>query len=505
MTTPYDHARAGKQDEGDMIDIEPVAEGIEWNPEVGPGGQVSFADGGAGWTESALDSAALADMQAFRDLKTKRKKQRKKRIIAAVCSVLALAVLAAGGVAWYMADQASRAVDDFALQTAFVERGTFTDTVSASGSLKPVASVSATPEIDGNIGEVYVSEGDTVSEGDALYTIVNDDLDKAVAQAQQGIDEAYNGIAQAQNAVNDAYRAKSSGEQQAASQAKALADAKAAGVEGAADMGEPVFDAASADAAIRQAELALNSANLALQSAQTTYDEAVARAAKRTVTASISGSIIAVNIEPGEALGAAAGSSTTPVQIADLSQMTVSIAVSEVDILKVSTDQPATATFTAAPDLELPAQVMRIATAAIGSGNSQDMYGSYGGAVTYGVDLLIDEPDPRLKPGMTAKATIVTTTIENTLLVPISALQSGGTGPNAVLVVTDSETMDTKLVEVEVLASDGMMAAVKASALSEGDMIVAGGSMGGSMDGGMNGGMSGGVVAEPAGVEVMVG
>ncbi len=211
-----------------------------------------------------------------------------------------------------------------------------------------MASVSATPEVDGIVGEVFVAVGDAVEEGQTLFTVVNDDLDKAVNQAAQGIEEAKNGVAQAQNAVNDAYHAKSAGQQAAAqAQAQAQAAAAAAAEAGAAEsFGEQAsFDEASADSSIRQAELALSNANLALQNAQTAYDEAVARAAKRTVTASIAGSVVAVNIEPGKALGAAGTSTTSPVQIADLSQMTVSINVSEIDILKVSADQTAEVSF----------------------------------------------------------------------------------------------------------------------------------------------------------------
>ncbi|WP_302547025.1 efflux RND transporter periplasmic adaptor subunit [Gordonibacter pamelaeae] len=440
-------------------------------------------------TADLVDAEALADMQAFNDLKARRKKQKRKKIIIGAVSAVAVLAVAGGAFAWCTADQAAKALQDRAPQTAFVEQGTFTETVSASGNLQPVASVSATPEVDGIVGEVLVSEGDAVAEGQTLFTVVNDELDKAVKQAAQGIEEARNGVAQAQNAVNDAYHAKSAGQQaaaeaQAQAQAAAAAASEAATAGGSADAtagqaaGSPAsFDEASADSAIRSAELGLSNANLALRNAQSAYDEAVARAAKRTVTASIAGSVVAVNIEPGKALGAAAGAATSPVQIADLSQMTVSINVNEIDILKITADQTAEVTFTAAPDLTLPATVVSIATTSAGSGDASGgaLYGgSMGGAVTYAVKLLIAEPDPRLKPGMTAKATITTTTIDNALMVPISAVQSDGAGGSFVMVVTDPETQDVAQRKVEVVASDGLTSVVK-GALKPGDQVVAGG------------------------------
>lgn len=457
-----------------------------------------------------VDAEALADMRAFNDLKAKRKKQRKRKIIIGAVSAVAVLAVAGGAFAWYSADQAAKALENMAPQTAFVEQGTFVETVSASGNLQPVASVSATPEVDGIVGEVLVAEGDAVAEGQTLFTVVNDELDKAVNQAAQGIEEAKNGVAQAQNAVNDAYHAKSAGQQAAANaQAQAQAAAAAAKEAGAAtpasDASGASFDEAGADSAIRNAELALSSANLALQNAQSAYDEAVARAAKRTVTASIAGSVVAVNIEPGKALGATASAATSPVQIADLSQMTVSINVNEIDILKITADQTAEVTFTAAPDLTLPATVVSIATTSAGSGDASGgaMYGGMGGAVTYAVKLLIAEPDPRLKPGMTAKATITTTTIENALMVPISAVQSDGAGGSFVMVLTDPETQEMDARTVEVVASDGLTSVVKGQ-VKAGDEVVVGGGMGGAVDGmGMAG--DGGMAAVDAGGSVMVG
>lgn len=441
---------------------------------------------GPAWGDGLVDASALADMQAFNDLKAKRKKQKKRKIVTAVAVAAAL-IVAAGGVGfWYVSDQAARALQEAGMQFAPVEQGTFTQTVSASGNLRPVASVSATPEVDGIVGEVLVSEGDAVAAGQTLFTVVNAELDKAVTQAAQGIEEARNGVAQAQNAVNDAYRAKEQGRQAAADAQAAAAAMAAAGGEGgagaAAAAGGQSFDEASADSAIRQAELSLNSANLGLQNAQAAYDEAVARAEKRTVTSSIAGSVVAVNIEPGKALGAAASGAGTgsPVQIADLSQMKVSIGVNEIDILKVSADQQATVTFTAAPDLQLPAKVVRIATTSSGSGDGAAVgaYGGSGAAVTYAVELLIEAPDPRLKPGMTAKATIVTQTIERALMVPISAVQTDGAG-SYVMVLVDPETQETEMRAVETVASDGLTTVVKGDVKPGDSVVVGGGALGG--------------------------
>ena len=128
------------------------------------------------------------------------------------------------------------------------------------------------------------------------------------------------------------------------------------------------------------------------------------------------------------------------------------------------------------------------------------MYGGMGGAVTYAVKLLIAEPDPRLKPGMTAKATITTTTIENALMVPISAVQSDGAGGSFVMVLTDPETQGMEMREVEVVASDGLTSVVKGR-VKAGDEVVVSGGMGGAPDG-MGMAVDGAASADSAAVSV---
>lgn len=188
---------------------------------------------------AAIDADALADTMAYSSLREKRKKAKRKKAvkIAVGCSVAAIAVI--GAVAWLLSSLSANPADDMPLSTAFVEKGVFSDAVTASGKLKPVSSVSATPEVDGLVGEVFVSEGDSVAKDQALYTIVNDGLDKAVAQAQQGINEASNGVAQAQLAVDEAYRAKQAGINAAASVPNAGGDGG-----GASAPEAPAFDVA---------------------------------------------------------------------------------------------------------------------------------------------------------------------------------------------------------------------------------------------------------------------
>lgn len=417
-------------------------------PNMAPG---TSSDPLASTLPVGVDADALADMQTYSNLQERRKKAKRKKTITIVVVCAIAAVLLVVGATLLVGAMTTDPADSAPTQTAFVEEGLFLDEVSASGNLKPVSSVIATPEVEGLVGEVLVSEGDVVAEGQVLYTVVNSELDRAISEAQRGVSEANNGVAQAQISVDDAYRAKRQGLETAA-----------------ADPTLP-FDVGQADSAIKQAELALGSAWNTLTSAQTSYNEAVARAEKRTVTSPISGNVVAVNIEPGQSISSSGSVTAIPVQIADLSQMLVSVEVNEVDILKIKVDQIAKLTFSSLLDLELEGTVIRIATVNTGTGGETGM-GS-GGTITYKVDILVQNPDPRLKPGMTVRASVESNRIEGALMVPLSAVSVLSATEGSVSVVNPDDRESIQERTVEIVASNGLTMVVKGD-ISKGEEIL---------------------------------
>lgn len=170
-----------------------------------------------------------------------------------------------------------------------------------------------------------------------------------------------------------------------------------------------------------------------------------------------------------------------PLQLSDMSKLIVKIPVSEVDIAKVKEGQSARMTFDAVPDLSVLATVTHIAqtnespSAAASAGSSST-------AVRYEVTLQIDAPDERLKSGMTARAEIATTTVENALIVPNAAIvREGGKAyvmkapeEKAPGASQNEEDLAESLVEVTVEASDSSQSAVRAvsGTLSAGDSLM---------------------------------
>ena len=397
--------------------------------------------------ESAEEDEDTRDAMA--SLLAHRKKRRRRNIIVgivAACAVVAVLV-------WTVTSQQSaNAPEEPSLQTTPVMRGKFTDEVKASGNVQPMNSVVVTPEVDGIISEVFVSEGDYVEEGTTLLAIRNDSLDKALREANIQLQSAKTQLSSAKENYATAYNA---------------------------------YYADQTDlATVNSAADAVDSAQLALETAQSAYDDAVATADKRTVTAPASGTIVVMNAVEGAAVGSGAGAgaaatvssgaSGSLITSGDLSQMTVSVQVNEMDISKVSVGQAARATFSALPNVELDATVTRIAT--VSSSDAQGAIPGYGGSVvTYAVDLLIPNPDPALKPGMTASVTISSTDIPDALMLPLSAVNGEGDQATVSVVTGQDETgfPTTEERHVTVLANNGTMAAVEGD-VAEGDEVVIG-------------------------------
>ena len=91
--------------------------------------------------------------------------------------------------------------------------------------------------------------------------------------------------------------------------------------------------------------------------------------------------------------------------------------------------------------------------------------------VTYSVDLIIPNPDPRLKPGMTATVSIVTDSVPDATIVPLAAVSDDENGGKQVMVIDNEKTGEGHAVSVEVVAKGSSEAAVRGE-LKDGDSVL---------------------------------
>ena len=361
-----------------------------------------------------------SDAEAYAALKARRAERRKKKLVRrGIAAGVVAGVLAVGAIAVALLspkpEESAGVVTDFAL------RGEYSTTIDASGTLEAVSSTVIAPETSGTIAEVRVVAGQAVNKGDVLMIIKNDELDRTVSEAE-----------------------------------RALKTAKAALA--AAKRGETVVDPDTGQETTVHSQDAVDAAALEVEAATAAYDTAVAAAGQRTVTSPITGNVITMNAKVGAPVATALDNGQPLMQVADLSQMKVTIQVGEEDIANVAVDQQASITFPAFEDLVLSGKVTSIASTATGDG----AVGAYGseGSVQFAVDILIEAPDPRLKPGMTASVQITIERLDDVVMVPSIALMSDDGENYYVVVETDPETGAHERVDVQVVAQNDDFAVV---------------------------------------------
>ena len=377
-------------------------------------------------------NAGISDDEAYAKLKAKRAERRHKKLVrrgiaAGIVGGIILIAIIVSVVLNSQPQSAGGPVTDMAME------GTFTTTVEAKGQLKPISASVVSPSVDGTVEQINVQAGQSVNEGDVLMTIKNDELDRNVAEAQRA-------VAAAQEDLNNAKAAF------AAAQAAPATDG----------------DGSTAPSDANANANAVSTAQRNLASAQTALEQATAKAAERTVKAPSSGSIVELNAKVGATVtgGMIMGESDTSggkqcMQIADLSKMKVTVQVGEKDIAKIAVGQSANVTYPAFPDIVSQGTVTAIASVA----NSDSGSGS-GGSVTFNVDILIEAPDSRLKPGMTAEVSVVTEKLDDVVMVPTMALMTEDGEHYYVNLATDSEGKKTRRVKVTVVTQNDNEAVV---------------------------------------------
>lgn len=369
--------------------------------------------------------SSISDEEAYAKLKAKRAERRRKKLIrrGIVAGVIAGVILIAV-VATAIMSSKPQSTNEPVLE--MVQEGTFTTSVEAKGRLKPISASVVSPTVDGTVAEINVQTGQQVNAGDVLMTIKNDGLDRDVTEAQRALAAAQEDLAAAKRTLASAQSATS-----------------------VDDEGNP----ASTDTSSEQS--AVSSAQRSVESAQAALDQANARAAERTVKAPSSGSIVELNAKVGATVsgGMVMGEGDTSggkqcMQIADLSKMKVTVQVGEKDIAKIAVGQTANVTYPAFPDITSQGTVTTIASVASGdSGNGGD-------SVNFDVDILIDAPDKRLKPGMTAEVSIITEQLDNVVMVPTLALMTGDGDTHYVNLATDETGTETRRVKVTIVTQN---------------------------------------------------
>ncbi len=306
--------------------------------------------------------------------------------------------------------------------TSVVKSKTITELITANGKIQPETEVKISPDVSGEIIELYVKEGDEVTKGDLLMVIKPDIYISALNRAEAALNSSKARLAQAEAQLIE--------RELAFNRARQLYETNTI----------PVSDFESAQAAYKVAQSEVSAAEYSVKSAEASVTEAEEQLTKTKIYAPISGTISALNVEKGErVVGTNMYAGTDVMVVADLEKMEVQVEVNENDIVKVSEADTALVEVDAYLNRKFKGVVTEIANSANVTGTSTDQVTNFDVKVFLlkeSYEDLIETTGGKFypfRPGMSATVDIQTETRKDVITVPIQAVttrikkEGGGT------------------------------------------------------------------------------
>lgn len=293
-------------------------------------------------------------------------------VIVAVAAIAALAVwLLSGG----------KKEEKITFDTAAVAPANIMNSITATGTIEPVTSVTVGTQVSGIVSKLFVDYNSVVKKGQVIA-----ELDKTNLMSQ--LNTAKTQLATAQSQLN--YQTANY------KRYKTLFEK---GLVAADD-----FD--NAKLSYTQAKEQVASAKEEVQRAQTNLGYA-------TITSPIDGVVLSKSVEEGQTVAASFSTPELFTIAQDLTNMQVVADVDEADIGDVKEGERVTFTVDAYPDDTFEGEVKQVRQEATTTNN----------VVTYEVVISAPNADLKLKPGLTANVTIYTAERKGVLSVPSKALR----------------------------------------------------------------------------------
>lgn len=298
--------------------------------------------------------------------------KKKTLVIVAVAAIAALAVwLLSGG----------KKEEKITFDTAAVAPTNIMNSITATGTIEPVTSVTVGTQVSGIVSKLFVDYNSVVKKGQVIA-----ELDKTNLMSQ--LNTAKTQLATAQSQLN--YQTANY------KRYKTLFEK---GLVAADD-----FD--NAKLSYTQAKEQVASAKEEVQRAQTNLGYA-------TITSPIDGVVLSKSVEEGQTVAASFSTPELFTIAQDLTNMQVVADVDEADIGDVKEGERVTFTVDAYPDDTFEGEVKQVRQEATTTNN----------VVTYEVVISAPNADLKLKPGLTANVTIYTAERKGVLSVPSKALR----------------------------------------------------------------------------------
>jgi HlyD family secretion protein len=355
-----------------------------------------------------------------------------------------------------------------------VKQDEFLDVLEFRGELKAMKSVTIAAPATADSLQILkiVADGAQVRQGD---TIVQFDASKTrqdLAEDQSMLKSARADIAEAraQAVLNE--------EQDKTAVARARYDLEAAKLDASKqeilskiDGSEAMLKVADAEQALKETEAKLKSDQMTDQATIQDKVDASAKAdfdvkrasealASTTLTAPTAGTVSLVSVWHGDGVGPfqageQAWAGAPIAELPDVSSMRISARVDETERGRLALNEPVTAQLDAIVDRQFTGHIEKISTIA-----TSDFSAGWPIPRNFDLQIVLDQSDPRLRPGLTVHVTVIVNRVSNAITIPAQAsfMKSGRT----VVYVWDGSRFDERAIHVDrksrdrLLISDGL-------------------------------------------------
>lgn len=325
-------------------------------------------------------------------------------------------------------------------ETAKVEKKNIHTSITATGTIEPVTSVTVGTQVSGIVSKLYVDYNSVVKKGQIIAELDKTNLTSELNTAKANLASAQSTL-DYEKANHDRYKTLFD---------KGLVSAN---------------DYENARLSYEKARQTVTSSRESVRKAQTNLGYA-------TITSPIDGVVLSKSVEEGQTVAASFNTPELFTIAQDLTDMRVIADIDEADIGGVKEGQRVTFTVDAFPEDSFEGQVTQVRQQATTESN----------VVTYEVVISAPNNDLKLKPGLTANVTIYTLELNNTLAVPSKALRFT---PNEALLSKGEQIADCegdhkiwtkegntfKAYKVETGTSNGILTEIK-SGIKEGTEVL---------------------------------
>lgn len=300
------------------------------------------------------------------------------------------------------------------------------ETVNASGKVYPEVEVKVSPDISGEITELFVNEGDTVRKGQILARIYADIYSTQRDQVAAGVSQAKAQLSNS-NANLVGLKATLDNAKAVYDRQKKLVDEK---VISRAEFENAQQAYRSAEASYNAAKEGLKSGEANIQGAQAQLNRADKDLSRTVITAPMDGLVSLLSVKKGEKVaGNSFNVGTEMMRISDMRSIEVRVDVGENDIPKVKIGDTAIVEVDAYINRKFKGLVYKIANPSTGNSLSTS---SSSDVTNYKVhirllpesyaDLITPKKSFPFRPGMSASADIQTKTKANVLSIALNAV-----------------------------------------------------------------------------------